>query len=94
MVSLSTLSGIFDEKVGPFLEFLCLMEVSKIRFDCCFGKKRLPFSKNFPKILDFSESKLGETNQSIQSSVFAIKITDYLEFLTDIIALSGIFAKN
>ena len=26
-----TLSGIFDEKVGPFGEFLCLMEVSKIR---------------------------------------------------------------
>ena len=31
-VSKSTLSGIFDEKVGPFSEFLCLMEVSKIRF--------------------------------------------------------------
>ena len=26
------LSGIFDEKVGPFSEFLCPMEVSKIRF--------------------------------------------------------------
>ena len=25
------LSGILDEKVGPFSEFLCLMEVSKIR---------------------------------------------------------------
>ena len=32
MVSISILSGIFDEKVGPFSEFLCLMEVSKIRF--------------------------------------------------------------
>ena len=29
---LLTLSGTFDEKVGPFSEFLCLMEVSKIRF--------------------------------------------------------------
>ena len=27
-----TLPGIFDEKVGHFSEFLCLMEVSKIRF--------------------------------------------------------------
>ena len=31
-ISTSTLSGIFDEKVGPFSEFLCLMEVSKVRF--------------------------------------------------------------
>ena len=31
-VSISTLPRIFDEKVGPFTEFLCLMEVSKIRF--------------------------------------------------------------
>ena len=31
-ISISTLSGIFDEKVGPFSEFLCLMEVSKVRF--------------------------------------------------------------
>ena len=29
---ISTLSGIFDEKVGPFSEFLCLMEVSRIQF--------------------------------------------------------------
>ena len=31
------------------------------------GKKWLPFSKNFPKIVDFL-SKLGQRNQSIQSS--------------------------
>ena len=53
MVFISILPGIFDDKVGPFLEFLCLMEVSKIRFEGCFGKKWLPFSKNFPKIVDF-----------------------------------------
>ena len=33
LVSTSTHSGISDEKVGEcFSEFLCLMEVSKIRF--------------------------------------------------------------
>ena len=32
MVSISTLSGIFDEKVGPLSEVSCLMEVSRIRF--------------------------------------------------------------
>ena len=32
MVSISTLCGIFDEKVGLFSEFFCLTEVSKIRF--------------------------------------------------------------
>ena len=31
------------------------------------GKKWLPFSKKFPKIVDFW-SKLGQRNQSIQSS--------------------------
>ena len=30
MVSTLTLSGNFDEKFGNFLEFLCLMEVSKV----------------------------------------------------------------
>ena len=42
-----TLSGIFDEKVGPFSEFLCLLEVQsypKYDFEGCFGKKWLPFS--------------------------------------------------
>ena len=62
-ISISTLSGIFDEKVGPFSEFLS----PKYDFEGCFGKKWLPFSKNFPKIVDFL-SKLGQTNQSIQSS--------------------------
>ena len=69
-ISISTLSGIFDEKVGPFSEFLCLMEVSKVpkyNFEGCFGKKWLPFSKKFPKIVDFL-SKLGQRNQSVQSS--------------------------
>ena len=66
-ISISTLSGIFDEQVRPFSEYLCLMEVSKYDFEGCFGKKWLPFSKNFPKIVDFL-SKLGQRNQSIQSS--------------------------
>ena len=63
-ISISTLSGIFDKKVGPFSEFLCLMEYD---FEGCFGKKWLPFSKNFPKNCGFL-SKLGQRNQSIQSS--------------------------
>ena len=53
MVSMSTLSGILDEKVGPFSKVLCLMEVPKYNFESCFGKKWLPFSKHFPKIVDF-----------------------------------------
>ena len=64
-----TLSGIFDEKVGPFSEFLCLLEVQsypKYDFEGCFGKKWLPFSNQFLKLWIFL-SKLGESNQSIQS---------------------------
>ena len=53
MVSTSTFSGIFDEEVGPFSDFLCLMKVSRMRFERCFGKKWLLFSKNCPKIVDF-----------------------------------------
>ena len=54
-VSISTLSGIFDEKVGPFSEFLCLGNggLQSTIFRAVLGKKWLLFSKNFPKIVDF-----------------------------------------
>ena len=52
-VSTSTLSGIFDEKVGPFSEFLCLMEVSKVRFWGLFWEKMASIFKKFSKIVDF-----------------------------------------
>ena len=45
-----TLSGIFDEKVGPFSEFLCLLEVQsypKYDFEGCFGKNGSHFQTNF-----------------------------------------------
>ena len=46
MVSTSTASGIFDEKFGPFSEFLCLMEVSKIRIlRAALGLKASIFQK-------------------------------------------------
>ena len=70
MDSFFTLSGIFDRKVGPFSEFLCLLEVQsypKYDFEGYFGKKWLPFSNQFLKLRIFL-SKLGESNQSIQSS--------------------------
>ena len=54
MVSTRTLSRNFEEKVGPFQEFLCLMEVSKIRFWGLFWDKWLPFFTKFPKIVNFS----------------------------------------
>ena len=62
------------------------------------GKKWLRFSKFFSKNCGFL-SKLGQRNQSIQSSfgLSFVSSTDnwpYMEFLTDIIALSGIFVKN
>ena len=66
-----TLSGIFDEKVGLFSEFLCLLEVQsypKYDFEGCFGEKKMaPIFKPISKIVDFF-SELGESNQSIQSS--------------------------
>ena len=62
-VSILTLSGIFDEKVRPFLPNGGLQNTI---LRAVLGKKWLPFSKNFPKIVDF-DSKLGESNQSIQS---------------------------
>ena len=67
MVFILTLSEIFDENVGPFSEFLCLMEVSRIRFLGLFWNKWLPFSTNFPRIMDFW-SKLGPSYQTIRSS--------------------------
>ena len=45
-----TLSGIYDEKVGPFSEFLCLLEVQsypKYDFEGCFGKNGSHFQTNF-----------------------------------------------
>ena len=44
---------VFDEKVVPFSEFLCLMEVSKIRFWWLFWEKLASIFQNFPKIVDF-----------------------------------------
>ena len=52
-ISISTLSGIFDEKVGPFLEFLCLMEVSKVRFRGLFWEKMASIFKKFSKNCGF-----------------------------------------
>ena len=96
-ISISTLSGIFDEKVGPFSEFLCLMEVSKVWFWGLFWEKMASIFKNFSKNCGFL-SKLGQRNQSIQSSLVCHLCHQnnwpYMEFLTDIIALSGIFVKN
>ena len=66
-ISISTLSGIFDEKVGPFSEFLCLMEVSKVRFWGLFWEKMASIFKKFSKNCGVL-SKLGQRNQSIQSS--------------------------
>ena len=37
----------FDEKVGPFSEFLCLMEVSKIRFFGPFWGKMTSIFQTF-----------------------------------------------
>ena len=61
------------------------------------GKNGIPFSKPFPKIVDF-QSKLGQSNHPIRSS-FGLSFVPlnnrpYLEFRPDIIALSGIFVKN
>ena len=66
-ISISTLSGIFDKKVGPFSEFLCLMEVSKVRFWGLFWEKMASIFKKFSKNCGFL-SKLGQRNQPIQSS--------------------------
>ena len=52
-ISISTLSGIFDEKVGLFSEFLCLMEVSKVRFWGLFWEKMASIFKKFPKLWIF-----------------------------------------
>ena len=61
------------------------------------GKNGFHFQKIFQKLWIFVQTR---SKKSINSVFFwfvicVIKITDsYLEFLTDIIALSGIFAKN
>ena len=50
MDSFFHLSGIFDKKVGPFSEFLCLLEVQsypKYDFEDCFGKNGSYFQTNF-----------------------------------------------
>ena len=63
-VSVSTLSRIFDEKAGPFLELMCLMEVSEIRFLRLFGGKMASIFQTFSvKLWIFSQS-----SQSVRSS--------------------------
>ena len=50
MDSFLTPSGFFDEKVGSFSEFLCLLEVQtypKYDFEGCFGKNGSHFQTNF-----------------------------------------------
>ena len=79
-ISISTLSGIFDEKVGPFSEFLCLMEVSKYGFEGCFGKNGFDFQNIFQKLWIFVQTR---SKKSINSVFFwlvicVIKITDPL----------------
>ena len=92
MVSTSTLSGIFDEKVGgPFLEFLCLMEVFKIRFWGLFLEIN---GSHFPKIfLTFwiFSLKLGQRKQWNFFQIFS----PFPEFLWKIaIPFSGFSIEN
>ena len=77
-ISISTLSGIFDEKVGPFSEFLCLMEVSKVWFWGLFWEKMASIFKKFSKNCGFFVQT--RSNKSINSVFFwfvicVIKIT-------------------
>ena len=54
MISTSTLSGIFYDKVGPFSGFLCQMEASpKYDFEGSFWENGFPFKKNFLKSWNF-----------------------------------------
>ena len=52
-VSISTLSGFFDEKVGPFSEFLCLMDLQYTILRAVLGKNGFHFQKKIPKIVGF-----------------------------------------
>ena len=78
-VAISNLSGIFDKKVGPFPEFLCLMEVSKVRFlRAVLGKNGFHFQKFF---LNCGFLVQTRSKKSINSVFFwfvicVIKITD------------------
>ena len=78
-ISISTLSGIFDEKVGPFSEFLCLMEVSKVRFSGLFWEEMASIFQKFSKNCGFFVQT--RSKKSINSVFFCfvicvIKITD------------------
>ena len=78
-ISISNLSGIFDEKVGPFSEVLCLMEISKVRFWGLFWEKKASMIKKFPKTCGFLVQT--RSKKSISSVFFCfvmcvIKITD------------------
>ena len=51
MVSISILSGIIDEKIGPFSEFLCLMEdLQNTILRAVLGKNGFHFQNIFLKL--------------------------------------------
>ena len=78
-VSILTLSGILDEKVGPFSEFLGLMEVSKVRFWRLFWEKMASIFKKFSKNCGFlvqTRSKKSINSVFFWFVICVIKITD------------------
>ena len=69
-VSISTLSGIFDEKVGPFSEFLCLGNggLQSTIFRAVLGKKMAFIFQKFSKNCGFLVQT--RSKKSINSVLF------------------------
>ena len=67
------------KKLDPFRNFCAYWRSPKYDFEGCLGKKWFPFSKNFPKIVDFfvqTGSKKSINSVFFWFVICVIKITD------------------